>query len=98
MRYAFHPGALEEYIGAISYYDDINPQLSGAFVSAIEAGIDNILTHPEAWQMIEDGVRRHLVKRFPYGIYYCVEDDCIMIYAVMHLSRHPDYWKDRIRH
>ena len=96
MKHSFHPEALEEYAGAVSHYANISHRLAESFIEAVESGIDSILSYPEAWQIVEGDVRRHLVKRFPFGIYYCVEGDVIMIYAVMHMSRHPDYWKSRI--
>jgi len=95
MKYIFHPEALEEYISAISYYSDINSRLAEAFVKAIEIGIEDIIMFPEAWSIVEEDVRRHLISRLPFGIYYCVENNCISIYAVMHMSRHPEYWKKR---
>jgi hypothetical protein len=45
--------------------------------------------------MIEDDVRRYLIKRFPYGIYYTLENDAVIIWAVKHLHRNPDYWQHR---
>jgi len=95
MYYSFHPDALKEYLDAVCYYADVSPRLGRAFVKAIEAGIDDILRHPQAWQCVEDDIRRHLIKRFPFGIYYCTEGNEIFIYAIMHMSRHPDYWKSR---
>jgi len=44
MKHSFHPEALEEYLGAVSYYADISPQLAESFVKALEAGMKNILT------------------------------------------------------
>lgn len=32
----------------------------------------------------------------PYGILCTIEDDLILIVAVMHFSREPDYWKHRL--
>ncbi len=95
MKYSFHPEALEEYLNAVSYYADISHRLAESFIKAIETGIENIITSPEAWQIVEEEVRRHLIYRFPFGIYFCIEDDRVFIYAIMHLSRHPDYWKGR---
>jgi toxin ParE1/3/4 len=97
VNYSFHPEALLEYIRAVSYYAEINPRLAESFIKAIETGIESILTYPEAWQIVEEDIRRHLINRFPFGIYYCIESDAIMIYAVMHMSRHPDYWMSRLR-
>jgi plasmid stabilization system protein ParE len=95
MKYAFHPEALEEYLDAVSYYAKVNTRLARSFIKAVERGIEDILHHPEAWQSVEEDIRRHLIKRFPFGIYYSIEPNSILIYAVMHMSRHPDYWKTR---
>lgn len=98
MKYYFHPEALQEYSEAIQYYSDISPSLASAFIIQIENGIANILQFPQAWHPIEQDIRRCLIKRFPFGIYYTIEDDhSIIIQAVMHLSRKPNYWKDRIK-
>lgn len=96
MKFCFHPEAIEEYLGAVSYYVHINPQLAEAFIKAVESGIDNSLTYPEAWPHVEKDVRRHFINRFPFGIYYCIEGHLITIYAIMHMSRHPDHWKGRL--
>ena len=96
MRYSFHPEALEEYLNAVSYYAKISTQLAESFIKSVESGINNICEHPKTWLIVEDDVRRCLINRFPFGIYYCIEDNIIVIYAVMHMSRHPDYWKKRI--
>ena len=60
--------------------------------------------HPEAreeflaamWTEIAPGIRRCLLKRFPYAILYSQEADALFIYAVMHMHRDPDYWRHRI--
>ena len=97
MKYFFHPEALHEYSEAAQYYFEISPSLASAFITQVENGINQILLYPQAWQPIETDVRRCLVKRFPFGIYYTVEDNnSIMIQAVMHLSRKPGYWTARI--
>ena len=40
-------------------------------------------------------VRRRLIRRFPLGVLYRIDPDEIVILAVMHLSRRPDYWHGR---
>jgi cytochrome P450 len=45
--------------------------------------------------VVEDDVRRYLIRRFPYGIYYTFEEDVVVIWAVKHLHRDPDYWQHR---
>ncbi len=96
MKYIFHPEALSEYLGSVGYYAEINTNLGEAFVEEVEAAVERILSHPQAWPCIEANVRRCLLHRFPFGVYYCVEDEAIVIYALMHMSRRPDYWQGRM--
>ena len=96
MRYIFHPEALQEYEEATVYYSKISRELAVSFIDLVEKGIKKIREHPEAWQVVEEDVRRHLIKRFPFGIYYTIEGDHILIVAVMHMSRQPGYWKKRL--
>jgi plasmid stabilization system protein ParE len=97
MNYYFHPGALQEYAEATQYYAEITTSLATGFVSQVEEGINIILLNPQAWPPIEEDVRRYLTKRFPFGIYYTIEEnENVIIHAIMHLSRKPGYWKARI--
>ena len=70
-------------------------RLGDDFADEIESGVRTILAAPFIWRAIEDDVRRLLVSRFPYGIYYTIEGDIVVIWAVKHLHRDPDYWQQR---
>jgi plasmid stabilization system protein ParE len=97
MRYRFASEALAEFIAAGRYYNQQVPGLGDAFMDEIEIGIEAILAKPTLWRIMEDDVRRYLVRRFPYGIYYTIEGGLIIIWAVKHLHRDPDYWQSRRR-
>jgi len=96
MRWKFHPRASEEYLDACRYYAEIEARLGAAFVRNVEAAVDEILRHPLAWPAIEEDVHRRFLKRFPYAIYYTVEDDLVLIVAVMHMKRRPGSWHERL--
>jgi len=95
MTYWFAAEALAEYIAAGQFYNRQVPGLGDEFADEIEAGVRAILTTPFTWRFVEDDVRRYLVRRFPYGIYYTVEQEAVIIWAVKHLHRDPDYWQER---
>ena len=42
-------------------------------------------------------VRRALIRRFPYGIYYAVDEELIEVIAVFHAKRDPKRWQDRAK-
>jgi toxin ParE1/3/4 len=96
MKFGFHPEAEKEYAEAIRYYLKINPQLAAGFVSEVEHGVKMICRHPLVWRVIDQDVRRYLIHRFPFGIYYTYEANFITVWAVMHLSRKPGYWEPRL--
>lgn len=95
MNYGFHAEAELEYIEAIQYYLKKDSRVAAGFISEIEHGVNSIRRNPLRWRIIGGDVRRYLVHRFPFGIYYTSEKDFITIWAIMHLSREPDYWKSR---
>jgi plasmid stabilization system protein ParE len=99
-RYGFHSGAADEYAVATRYYlDHASPLIAAAFVAEIEAAIQTVLASPTTWPVIEEPqIRRYLLKRFPYSLYYRwePESDRVSIYGVMHFSRLPGYWHDRV--
>ena len=99
-RYGFHSEAAEEYLAATQYYlDHASPLVAAAFVAEVEAAIQMLLASPTRWAVIEEPqIRRYLLKHFPYSIYYRWEPerDRVSIYAVMHFSRRPGYWHERL--
>jgi toxin ParE1/3/4 len=96
MKYAFHREALVEYEEAAIYYAAVDPQLALRFVDAVEQAVDLIVETPLRWLDVDDGIRRCLTRVFPYALLYSIETDHVLIVAVMHCSREPGYWKQRI--
>lgn len=96
MKWDFHPEALQEYREATLYYAERDPSLALRFVEAVEDAIRRILESPERWRVLDEDVRRCLTHVFPYGVLYTIEPECILIVAVMHCSREPGYWKQRV--
>ena len=95
MTFSFHPEARAEFEGAVAWYEERERGLGLDLALEVEAAVENILAYPDAWPLVEGEIRRCLVHRFPYGILYSHEGSEILILAVMHLHRSPDYWKPR---
>jgi toxin ParE1/3/4 len=95
MRYVFHPEALAEYSEAVRYYTDQRVEVAQAFINTIEDTVYRIRESPDRYAPIDDDVRRCMARKFPYGVLYTIEQDYILILAVMHCSQEPGYWKNR---
>ncbi|NJL40494.1 MAG: type II toxin-antitoxin system RelE/ParE family toxin [Leptolyngbyaceae cyanobacterium RM2_2_4] len=95
MKYVFHPEALTEYAEAVQYYAEQRVEVAQAFIDSIEDAVYRIRESPTRYIVIDEDVRRCMTRRFPYGILYTIEQDYILILAVMHCSREPGYWKSR---
>jgi toxin ParE2 len=89
--------AREELDEAIKYYNDHAPGLGDAFLVETLAAIDRIERFPQAWHRLGENTRRCRLRRFPYSLVYNDEPGKILVLAVAHLHRHPDYWKDRVK-
>ena len=96
MTYRFLSPAQRELAAAVQYYEQAAPGLGLEFLDEIERTIERVLQHPEAWTRVAEHHRRCRTRRFPYGLSYSVEQDVVIIAAVMNLRRHPDSWKERL--
>ena len=98
MNVDFHSAAEREFLQAVDYYNGQKPGLRFEFADQVRDAVQSIRTHPDAWAWIsqKDNLRRCRTRRFPYGIIYLVRSDRILILAVAHLRRRPDYWRDRL--
>lgn len=96
MRVRFLQVAKAELDDAVDYYNRERAGLGYEFLWEVFFAIDRIKQFPQAWQVFHDNARRYPVRRFPYGIIYLRENDLILVLAIAHLHREPDYWIDRL--
>jgi plasmid stabilization system protein ParE len=81
---------------AINWYARQAPGLGDAFLIEVLSAADRVARFPEGWQPLDQGIRRCRLSRFPYGLIYTIENGDILVLAVAHLHRRPEYWRDRL--
>ena len=96
MRVVYHPDAEAELNEAARFYENRVATLGGQWLQAVDDAVALIHTTPTRWRIIEKDVRRYLMPRFPYTIYYRVLADELRILAFKHHKRHPAYWRYRL--
>lgn len=88
--------AEEEMIEASVFYQAAAPGLGAGFLDEVGRVVNVLREHPELGQLVGRGLRRALLHRFPFSLIYSVEVDAVLIVAVAHQRRQPDYWKGRV--
>ena len=88
--------AQKEIDDAVIWYDSQSKGLGTRFLDDLDRTIRRIAAYPLASMEIEQGLRRCLFSRFPYGIIYGIASETVIVVAVAHLHREPKYWIDRL--
>lgn len=74
---------------------DDGERLADDFLAELDRVVRQVHERPQAWTEIEPGVRRVVLRRFPYALIYAVKPQEILVLAVAHHSREPGYWHGR---
>lgn len=96
-RLKFSSRALREIGEAQEWYETQSPGLGEEFITATELQLKRLEQAPLLYAEVIVGVRRALLPRFPYGLFYAVRGDMVYILAVLHDARHPKRWPKKIR-
>ncbi|MBI1736151.1 MAG: type II toxin-antitoxin system RelE/ParE family toxin [Candidatus Rokubacteria bacterium] len=94
-RLVVRPEAHTELLDARAWYEGQRPGLGTEFVAAVDSVFAALLDHPLACPRVHGDIRRAVVPRFPYGIYFRVVGDDVRVLAVMHGRRLPRRWRSR---
>jgi len=92
----FLPVAAAEYRDAIDYYNAEVVGLGDEFREEVVEAMHQISRFPDAWQKLSPRTRRCQLNRFPCALIYQKRQDGILIVAVMHMKREPNYWTKRV--
>jgi plasmid stabilization system protein ParE len=82
---------------ALDWYEQKRAGLGKDFVAAVGDAMDNLRREPDRGIAVFNQLRRANVKRFPYGIFYLVEPDRIVVVGVLHARSSPKAWKSRLK-
>jgi hypothetical protein len=88
--------AVDELREARNWYEREGPGLGHRFVEAVDLLLTGIEENPMRFPVVHREVRRAIVPRFPYGVFFVVQPESVLVIGVVHLHRHPDTWKRRI--
>jgi plasmid stabilization system protein ParE len=91
----FRPEAERELLDAERWYEDRKPGLGREFRAALDELLGRVTTLPLSFPKVHGEKRRALVPRFPYGLYFAMVSDQVVVVGVVHGHRDPTVWASR---
>ena len=82
---------------AVNYYEKKVKGLGNRFYNSLLASLEEIQLSPLNYSYIKNPVRRHIISKFPYKIYYLVSNQTIYVIGISHAKRSNAFVKSRLR-
>jgi len=89
------PAAAADIEDAYRWYEARRPGLGDDFLESVSTTLETIVRQPKRFPVVHRDLRRALLRRFPYGIFYRVQDEALMVVACFHAKRDPQTWRSR---
>ena len=91
MKYSllFHPDLQDDILYIYHWYQKKDFGLGPVFLTLFYASVQKIQARPLAYMKINEEYRRCLMNRFPYAIYYYIENEEINITGLFHCAQDP---------
>ena len=90
------PEAAREVQEGFDWYEERSEGLGLEFLRSAEACLSSIQRNPSAYSIAHDQVRRALLRKFPYALFYLIREDTIVIIACFNIKRSPADWQRRV--
>lgn len=87
--------AEEDIRDAAQWYEGERVGLGREFTRAVRALLATVAREPERYPRARAEVRRALLRRFPYAVYFVVEPEVVVVLACVHVRRDPQVWQSR---
>ena len=92
----FTPAARAELSNAQDWYEAEARGLGRRFRAEVDATAQRMALNPRQFPVMFKTLRRARVKKFPYALFFSIEDDALLVVACFHSSRDPQQWQKRV--
>ena len=94
-RLTVRPEAELDALEAASWYESERADLGTGFLDELRTTFSRIEEGPQRFPVVFREVRRAILHRFPFGVFFIIESDSAVVLAITHLRRHPSAWQKR---
>lgn len=91
----FRPEAEYDIEDASVWYENQRQGLGQFFLNEVEKSLNMIAENPLLYPIIYRNTRRAVIQKFPFAIFYRIEEEEVIVFGVIHGSRNPNQWKVR---
>ncbi len=92
---AFRPEVRDELNDAYIWYESQQAGLGDEFLNCVDETLNRICLMPGSYAVVYRDVRRAVVQRFPYSVYYRIISSRVIVTAIFHGRRDPKSWQAR---
>lgn len=94
-RFIFRPAARADLKAARDWYADQKPGLELELRDMVDSTLARIGEEPELYAEVDPGIRRAVLRKFPYAVFYRTRSDVIEVLGILHHRRDPLVWRSR---
>ena len=87
--------AENDFNKSYEYYAKESEKVADNFYKQVDNSLNKISKNPHAYPQAYKKVRKHVMKKFPFIIYYQIKQVVVRVIAVFHTSRNPEIWMER---
>jgi plasmid stabilization system protein ParE len=84
-----------DVIDAVAWYEEQRTSLGVEFLIELDAALQRMVQSPFQFPQIKNNVRRALLHRFPYSVYFLAGEEIVDVIAILHQHRDPRTWEQR---
>jgi plasmid stabilization system protein ParE len=95
LQIRIQPLAEQDVRETYAWYNSRRENLGSEFLESLEVCLDRIAQNPKSYQVVHKHVRRALLRRFPFCVYYVIADAEAVVIAVLHGRRDATQWRSR---
>ena len=85
----FLPAVEADALTGYTWYEEKARGLGEEFLRMVYAYAREIPRNPLLYPKVYQEFRRRLLRRFPYAIYFRIENEAIVVFGLFHCARNP---------
>jgi hypothetical protein len=90
------PHVWPDLLSSAEWYELGQAGLSGRFLTQVDDTLLLLQDLPARFPLIYRDARRAQLKHFPFGIFFVIRNDAILMFSITHMRRNPAMWRRRI--